>query len=199
MRRSYLYPGGECGGNVGALAAGALAVHSRADEDIGARAPSSGTTPPGGRPGTTETMKEDDNRSATASPRGGVESSVVGTRSTAMKVNTIRRETWTSQRANGEVATAEQSKVSARGPSHGGPCVASGVVGGSRSGRGCAREDGRPARAGSRKRHPAGVRAAIRVQASRGKTNAGKTGTTEQNRVTTGGTKGGRKVERSRP
>jgi hypothetical protein len=50
-----------------------------------------------------------------------------------------------------------------------------------------------------RKRDRTEVRAAIRVQASRGKTNAGKTGTTERSRVTTGGTKGGREVERSRP
>ena len=50
-----------------------------------------------------------------------------------------------------------------------------------------------------RERDRAEVRAAIRVQANRGKTNAGKTGTTDRNRVTTGGTKGGREVERSRP
>jgi hypothetical protein len=92
-----------------------------------------------------QTMKEIDNRSETASPRGGVESSVVGTRSTATKVNTTRLWTWTSLRASGEVATVEQSKVSAHGSSHGSPCATSSVVGGSRSGRGCEREDGRPA------------------------------------------------------
>ena len=160
-----------------------LSSHCRAKEDLGVRAPSSGTTPPGGRPGTTETMKEVDNRSATASPRGGVESSAVGTRSTATKVNTIRRQTWTSLRENGEVAAMEQSKVSAHRSSHGGPCVASSVVGGSRSGRGCAREDGRTAGAGSRKRCPAEVRAAIRAR----------------KRGNARGAKGGRKVERPRP
>ena len=84
-------------------------------------------------------------------------------------------------------------------PGHGGTGVTFCVVGGSRSGRGCVREDGRPAGAGRRKRLPAGVRAAIRAQASRGKSNAGKTGTTDRSRVTTGGAKGGRKVERQKP
>ena len=48
-------------------------------------------------------------------------------------------------------------------------------------------------------RHPAEVRAAIVAQASHVKTNAGKTGCMERSRVTTGGAKGGRKVERPRP
>jgi hypothetical protein len=164
-----------------------------------ARAPSSRTTPPGGRPGTTETMKEADNRSATASPRGGVESSVIGTRSTATRVNTIRRRTRTSLRASGEVGLPGCSGSAAHVPGHGGTRVVSRVVGGSRSGRGCAGEDGRPAGAGSRKRLPAGVRAAIRARASRGRSKAGKTGTMERSRVTTGGAKGGRKVERQGP
>ena len=162
-------------------------------------APSSRTTPPGGRPGTTETMKEADNRSATASPRGGVERSVIGTRSTATRVNTIRRRTWTSLRANGEVILPEQSGRIARVLGHGGTGVTSCVVGGSRSGRGCVREDGRPAGAGRRKRLSAGVRAAIGAQANRGKSSARKTGTTDRSRVTTGGAKGGRKVERQGP
>jgi hypothetical protein len=162
-------------------------------------APSSRATPPGGRPGTTETMKEVDNQSATASPRGGVESSVMGTRSTAMQGNTIRRWTRTSLLAKGEVHPAERSGGAARVPSHGGPRAASGVDGGSRSGRGCAREDGRPAGTGHRKRCPAGVGAAIVAQASRGKSRAGKTGTTERSRVTTGGAKGGRKTDGGRP
>ena len=167
--------------------------------DSAARAPSSRTTPPGGRPGTIETMKETDNRSATASPRGGVESSVVGTRTTATQVNTIRRRIRTSLRAIGEVGLPDCSGSVAHVPGHGGACVVSGVVGGSRSGRGCVREDGRPAGAGRRKRFPAGVRAAIRVQANRGKSSAGKSGTTDRSRVTTGGAKGGRKVERRKP
>jgi len=173
-------------------------LHSGGTESA-ARAPSSRTTPSGGRPDTTETMKEVDNRSATASPRGGVGSSVLGTRSTATRVNTIRRRTRTSLRGTGEVDPLETSKGNAHEPRHGGQCVVSCVVGGSRSGRGGAREDGRPARAGGRKRHLAGVRAAIRAQASRGKSSAGKTGTTEQSRVMTGGAKGGRKEERPRP
>ena len=48
-------------------------------------------------------------------------------------------------------------------------------------------------------RHPAEVRAAIVAQASHGETNAGHTGTMERSRLTTGGAKGGRKVERPRP
>ena len=47
-------------------------------------------------------------------------------------------------------------------------------------------------------RHPVEVRAAIVVQASRG-TVAGTTGTAERSRVTTGGAKDGRKVERQGP
>ncbi|MFT4641601.1 MAG: hypothetical protein ACI8T1_004943, partial [Verrucomicrobiales bacterium] len=42
----------------------------------GTRAPSSSTTPLGGRPSTTQTMKKVDNSSVTASPRGGVGSNV---------------------------------------------------------------------------------------------------------------------------
>jgi hypothetical protein len=154
-----------------------------AREGACARAPSSGTPPLGERPSTTETMKTDDNRIATASPRGGVESSVVGTPSTATKVNTIRRQTWTSLRASGEVQAEEQSKADTHEPSHGGSCVASGVVGGSRWGRGCVREDGRTAGAGSRKRLPAEVRTAIRAE----------------KRGNARGAKGGREVNRPRP
>ena len=149
-------------------------------------------------PAQPKTMKEVENRSATASPRGGVESSVIGTRSTAT-VNTIRRRIWTSLRASGEVGLPDLSGSVAHVPSHGGTCAVSSVVGGSRSGRGCVREDGRPAGAGRRKRHPAGVRAAIRAQAIRGKSSAGKSGTTDRSRVTSGGAKGGRKVERQMP
>ena len=152
-----------------------------------------------GDPAQTKTMKEADNRSATASPRGGVGSSVIGIRSTATQVNTIRRRTWTSLRVSGEVGLPGSSERAAHVPGHGGACAMSCVVGGSRSVRGCVSEDGRSVGAGSRKRHPAGVRAAIRAQASRGKSKAGKTGTMDRNRVTTGGAKGGRKVERQGP
>jgi hypothetical protein len=70
---------------------------------------------------------------------------------------------------------------------------------GENAGKGsCGRIESCPGR-NPRERSRAEVRAAVRVQASRGKTNAGKTGTTEQSRLTTGGTKGGREVERSRP
>ena len=158
-------------------------LRRRAKLGLGVRAPSSGTTPPGGRPGTTEAMKEVDNRSATASPRGGVESSVVGTRSTAMQVNTIRRRIRTNLRATGEVGLPDCSGSVAHVPGHGGKCAVFRVVGGSRSGRGCAREDGRPAGAGSRKRRPAGVTAAIRAE----------------KRGNARGAKGGRKVERPGP
>ena len=167
--------------------------------ECASRAPSSRTTPPGGRPGTTQTMKVVDNRSTIASPRGGVKSSVVGTRPTATKVNTIRLWTWTSLRGTGEVGSPGNTRRTVRVPSHGGTRAISNVVGGSRSGRGGAREDGRPAGAGSLQGHPAGVRAAIRAQANRGKSSAGKTGTTGRSRVTTGGAKGGREVERPRP
>ena len=50
-----------------------------------------------------------------------------------------------------------------------------------------------------RERGRAAVRAAIVVQATHGKSDAGKTGTMVRSRVTTGGVKGGRKVERPRP
>ena len=49
-----------------------------------------------------------------------------------------------------------------------------------------------------RERSRAAVRAAIVAQATRGKSDAGKTGTMVRSRVTTGGVKGGRKVERPR-
>jgi len=170
----------------------------RRSQGLRTRATSSRITPPGVRPGTTETMKEVDNRTATASPRGGVESSIVGTRSTATQVNTIRRWTRTSPRVKGEVGSPERSGGIAWGPGHGGPHAASGVVGGSRPGRGYAREDGRSAGTGRRKRCPAEVRAATVAQASRGKSEAGETGTTERSRVTTGGAIGGRKTDGGR-
>ena len=44
----------------------------KAAEGCRSRAPSSSTTPPGGRLGTTQTMKKVDNSSVTASPLGGV-------------------------------------------------------------------------------------------------------------------------------
>jgi hypothetical protein len=167
----------------GAWGASPSAEPQASGRDARARAPSSGTPPLGERPSTTETMKTDDNRIATASPRGGVESSVVGTQSTATKVNTIRRQTWTSLRAIGEVQAEEKSKANTHEPSHGGSCVASDVVGGSRSGRGCVREDGRSAGAGSRQRLPAEVRTAIGAE----------------KRGNARGAKGGRKVNRPRP
>ena len=129
------------------------------------------------------TMKTVDNRSATAPPRGGVESSVLGTRPTATRVNTIRRWAWASLRANGEAGSPAKFRRAAHGPSHGGPCAMPSVVGGSRSGRGGASEDGRSAGAGSRKRFPAEVSAAIRAK----------------KRGNARGAKGGRKVERPRP
>lgn len=172
---------------------------SRLNPEGSQRAPSSRTTPPGGRPGTTQTMKEVDNRSTIASPRGGVKSSVVGTRPTATKVNTIRLWTWTSLRCTGEVGSPGNTRRTVRVPSHGGTRAISNVVGGSRSGRGGVCDDGRPAGAGSLQGFPAGVRAAIRAQANRGKSSAGKSGTTGRSRVTTGGAKGGREVERPRP
>ena len=163
-------------GSVGAEGA----LRCREASGRGTRAPSSSTTLPGGRPGTTETMKEADNRSATASPRGGVESSVVGTRSTAMKVNTIRRQPWTSLRVRGEVATTESSVVGTHGSRHGGLCVASCVVGGSRSGRGCACKGGRSAGRDRSKERPGEFRAIIGAE----------------KRGNARGAKGGRKAER---
>jgi len=73
-----------------------------------------------------------------------------------------------------------------------------GVVGGSMSGKGVGVNAGElPGQDAGR--CPVEVRAAIRVQASHGKSYAGETGTMERSRVTTGGAKGGRKVERPRP
>gem|GEM_PF-57074 len=74
-----------------------------------------------------------------------------------------------------------------------------GVVGGSRSGKGCDVNAGDlPGQETRATSPPVGVRAAIVAQASCGKTNAGKSpGTVERNRVTTGGAKGGRKANAS--
>ena len=136
-------------------------------------------------------MKTIDNLNATASPRGGVGSSMMGIRPTATKVNTIRREKWTSLLEYGEVVSSEQSRrgVMHGRQRHGRPCVSSCVIGGSRSKRGCVSEDERTVRTGSRKRHLTEVRAVIVVQTNRGKT-------TERSRVMIGGAKDGRKVER---
>lgn len=76
------------------------------------------------------------------------------------------------------------------------------MVGGSRSGKGCVVNAGDlPGQEARETVHPAGVRAAIVVQASRGKTKDGKTVTAERTRVMTGGAKGGRKAnpESNRP
>ena len=165
-----------------------------ADKNRSSRAPSSSTTPPGGKPGTNETMKTNDNPSVTASPRGGVGSNVMGTRSTATKVNAIRRSCLASLRLNGEAKRPARAVPKALQPRHGGCGAGMYVVGGSRSGRGGACEKGRALRT----EHPQGCRRAVRtaivVQADRGKTNAGKTGTTGRSRVMIGGAKGGRKV-----
>lgn len=64
------------------------------------------------------------------------------TQSTAMRVNTIRRWAWTSLRLSGKVEPLARADGEACVPRHGGACVASDVVGGSRLGRGCASEDG---------------------------------------------------------
>lgn len=67
------------------------------------------------------------------------------------------------------------------------------MVGGSRHGKECIVKAGDLSGKDAEKR-PAGVRAVIVAQASRRKTDAGKAGTTEQSRVTTGGVKDGRKA-----
>ncbi len=154
-----------CRGGASAAAAAAMRpaglASGKRQQGCRSRAPSSSTTPPGGIPGTTETMKKVDNSSATASPRGGVESSVMRTQSTATQVNTIRRWPRTSLRLSGEVEPSAGADGEARVPRHGGACAASDVVGGSRLGRGGACEDGRPAGAGRWRQRPAGVRAAV--------------------------------------
>ena len=71
------------------------------------------------------------------------------------------------------------------------------VVGGSRFGKGCEVNAGDLPGEESSKREPAGVRAAIVAQASRGQTEDGTTVTTEQSRVIIGGAKGGRKANAS--
>jgi hypothetical protein len=112
----------------------------------GTRAPSSSTTPLGGRPSTTQTMKKVDNSSVTASPRGGVGSNVKRIQSTATQVNTIRRSRLTSLRVKGEVKPEIGILGATRRPRHGGLRVTVGVVGGSRLERGGACEDGRTLR-----------------------------------------------------
>jgi len=184
--------GGDGGYRPIALVIGA--IRKAGNKNPSSRAPSSSTTPPGGRPGTIDTMKTNDNPSVTASPRGGVGSNVTGTRSTATRVNVIRRSCLASLRLNGEAGRTARAAPKVPRPRHGGRGAGMDVVGGSRSGRGGAGEEGRALRA----EHPQGcrraVRAAIVAQANRGKSNAGKTGTTGRSRVTTGGAKGGRKV-----
>ena len=157
------------------------------------RAPSSCTTPPGGRPGTIDTMKTNDNLSVTASPRGGVESNVMGTRSTATKVNVIRRTCLASLRLIGEARETAQAVSNVPRPRHGGRGAGMCVVDGSRSGRGDADEEGRALRTGHPRRCRRAVRAAVVAQASHGKTKAGESGTMERSRPITGGAKGGRK------
>jgi RNA-directed DNA polymerase len=71
------------------------------------------------------------------------------------------------------------------------------VVGVSRFGKGCEVNAGDLPGQNSPKGKPAGVRAAIVAQASRGQNQSGMTATTEQNRVMTGGAKGGRKANAS--
>lgn len=68
------------------------------------------------------------------------------------------------------------------------------VVGGSRFGKGCEVNAGDLPGEKSSKEEPAGVRAAIVAQASRGQNQYGTTETMERSRVTLGGAKGGRKA-----
>jgi len=91
-------------------------------------------------------MKKVENSSATASPRGGVESSVMRIQSTATKVNMIRRARLTSLRANGEVGPVAGAIGAVSEPRHGGFEAVVRVVGGSRLERGGACEDGIPTR-----------------------------------------------------
>lgn len=88
-------------------------------------------------------MKKVKNSSATASSRGGVESSVRRIQSTAIQVNTIRRTRLTSLRAKGEVVSEARAAGAVSEPRHGGPEAIVSVVGGSRLEKGCACEDGR--------------------------------------------------------
>ena len=139
--------------------------HAKAGTSSSTRAPSSSTTLLGGRPSASKTMNTDDNSSVTALPRGRVGSNVKRTQSTVTKVNTIRRRTWASLRLKGEAwpedtPRAEDSRIFLS-PGHSGHRGAFCVVGDSRLGKGCACDDGRPARADHWKQCRAGVRAAI--------------------------------------
>ena len=70
-----------------------------------------------------------------------------------------------------------------------------GVVGGSRSGKGCEVNAGDlPGKDARETGRPAGVRAAKVAQASRGQSEAGTPGSADRSRITTGGAKGGRKA-----
>ena len=111
-------------------------------------------------------------------------------------VNTIRPGQF------GEPASEWRSPAATSGGRRGLDAIAFGggvrVVGGGMSGKGVGVNAGDlPGQEAARR--PAEVRAAIVAQASRGKTRAGTTGTAERSRVTAGGAKGGRKVERQRP
>jgi hypothetical protein len=147
------------------------------------RAPSSSTTPLGGRPSTTQTMKKVDNSNVTASPRGGVGSNVMRIQSTATQVNTIRRSRLTSLRVKGEVEPGTDISGATRRSRHGGLGVTVGVVGGSRLERGCACEDGRTLRIG----HPPGCRGEVRapiVAEKRGNARGAKGGRKANGRTT---------------
>ncbi len=118
---------------------------------------------------------------------------------TTIKVNTIRRDQ--SDEPPGYVRSLPlQKEADLRGKATQSPVGIGRVVGSGRHGKESAVNVGDlPGK--DTTRCPAEVRAAIVAQASRRKTNAGKTGTAERSWVTTGGAKGGRKVnpEEARP
>ncbi len=91
-------------------------------------------------------MKKVENSSATASSRGGVESSVKRIQSTAIQVNMIRRARLTSLRLKGEVGLVARATGAVSRPRDGGFEAIVSVVGGSRLEKGSACEDGRSTR-----------------------------------------------------
>ena len=114
------------------------------------------------------------------------------------RVNPIRFTTATSLLASGEVCRMSGNRFLPHPSSTGEKRVVVDGWGENAGKVSCGSVESCPGRH-PRKRGRAEVRAAIVVQASHGKSCAGKTGTMERSRVTTGGAKGGRKVERQTP
>ena len=114
------------------------------------------------------------------------------------KVNPIRFTTTASLRVNGEACRTSGNRFLPHPSLKGEKRVVVDGWGENAGKVSCGSVENCPGR-NPRKRIRAEVRAVIVALASHGKSKAGKTGTMEPSRVTTGGAKGGREVERQNP